>query len=98
MFKGAGAWLLAARAEQRRRFKAVICAKPRDFDLIRQERRRAEKEGTAIVPPIVDDSEEDDTKPLDGFFLVDFCFFFFFYVLFTYINSNVFVTDEALLR
>ena len=63
---------MAARAEQRRRFKAVICAKPRDYETIRQERKRAEKEGTAIVPPAVLDEEdaEEDTKVLDGFFLV----------------------------
>ena len=64
---GAGAWLVAARAEQRRRFKAVICAKPRDFETIRQERKRAEKDGTAIIPPAgFDEFEtEEDTKILE---------------------------------
>ena len=75
---GAGAWLVAARAEQRRRFKAVICAKPRDFETIRQERKRAEKDGTAIIPPAgFDEYEtEEDTKILDGFFLVGTCYSF----------------------
>jgi len=71
ILQGAGAWLVAARAEQRRRFKAVICAKPRDFESIRDERKRSDKEGTAIVPPaMLDEEDDEDTKLLDGFFLV----------------------------
>ena len=62
---------MAQRAEQRRRFKAVLCNKPRDFEAIRQERKRSEKEGTAIIPPALYTEEtEDDIKVLDGFFLV----------------------------
>ena len=72
VISASGAWLVAQKAEQRRRFKAVLCAKPRDYDMIREERKRAEKEGTPIVPPLIyDDVEEDEeTRVLDGFFLV----------------------------
>ena len=72
---GSGAWLVAHRAEQRKQFKALLCAKPRTFEEIRQERRRAEKNGTAIIlPPTMslEETEEEvaPTKVLDGFFLV----------------------------
>lgn len=65
-----GAWVVAQRAEQRRRFKAVLCTKPRDFHYIREERKRAEREGTAIVPPKEYGDEDDEVAVLDGFFLV----------------------------
>ena len=71
---GSGAWLVAHKAEQRRRFKAVLCTKPRDYQQIREERKKSEKDGTAIVPPpsgfVEDDEEDDEGKILDGFFLV----------------------------
>ena len=69
---GGGAWMTAQRAEQRRRFKAVLCSKPRSYDQIKEERRRAEKDGTAIIPPAfeLEEDDEDETTVLDGFFLV----------------------------
>jgi hypothetical protein len=71
--EGSGAWLLAQHAEQRRHFKAVLCSKPRTFDEIRSQRKKAEKEGTSIIlPPSNEDVDNtgDDGKILDGFFLV----------------------------
>lgn len=67
-----GAWLVAQRVEQRRRFKAVLCAKPRTFDDIRKERKQSDKAGTTIIPPAspLGEKEEDDSAILDGFFLV----------------------------
>lgn len=71
--------MVAQKAEQRRRFKAVLCTKPRDFDSIRAERKRSEKEGTAIIPPIDYGEENDDEiKLLDGFFLVTVFIIFIF--------------------
>ena len=73
---GSGAWLVEHRAEQRKQFKALLCAKPRTFEEIRQERKKAEKNGTSIVlPPTLDmeEMEEEEVitgKVLDGFFLV----------------------------
>jgi hypothetical protein len=71
-FSGSGAWLVAHRAEQRRHFKVVLCSKPRTFDEIRNQRRKAEKDGTPIVlpPPSQDKDDSDDGNTLDGFFLV----------------------------
>ena len=71
-FLAGGAWLVAHTAEQRRRFKAVLCTKPvRTFSQIREERKRAEKTGSSIIPPTQDGySDEEEEKPLDGFFLV----------------------------
>ena len=68
-----GAWLVAHTAEQRRRFKAVLCTKPaRTFSKIREERKRAEKVGRNIVAStqIGSSDEEEEEKILDGFFLV----------------------------
>ena len=64
--------MTAQRVEQRRRFKAVLCAKPRTFHEIRDERKRSEKTGQAIVPPVLYKMEDDeeDGRVLDGFFLV----------------------------
>lgn len=63
---------MAQKAEQRRRFKAVLCTKPHDFDTIRDERRQAEKEGRAIIFPAAfdDGDQEEEGRTLDGFFLV----------------------------
>lgn len=74
--KGGGAWLVSQRAEQRRRFKAVLCAKPRTYSRIKEERKKAEREGTQITMAVQslaeDEMEEEDEAPvLDGFFLVN---------------------------
>lgn len=68
-YEAGGAWLVAHKAEQRRRFKAVLCAKPRTYSQIREERKRALKDGSHIVPP-APEAEEEEEKILDGFFLV----------------------------
>ncbi|XP_062584370.1 X-ray radiation resistance-associated protein 1-like [Saccostrea cucullata] len=74
---GGGAWLVSQRAEQRRRFKAVLCAKPRTYSRIKEERKKAEREGTQItmaVQSLAEDEEEEDESPiLDGFFLMKHC-------------------------
>ncbi len=66
---------MAQRAEQRRRFKAVLCNKPRTYAQIREERKRSTKEGTAMIIPQTASYLEDafdDERVLDGFFLVIF--------------------------
>ncbi|ELU12376.1 hypothetical protein CAPTEDRAFT_227314 [Capitella teleta] len=73
-----GAWLTAQKVEQRRRFKAVLCAKPRSYDDIRRERNQnSAKMGTAIIPAasLVTETPEfdDENKILDGFFLMKHC-------------------------
>nr|XP_022287824.1 X-ray radiation resistance-associated protein 1-like [Crassostrea virginica] len=75
---GDGAWLVSQRAEQRRRFKAVLCAKPRTYSRIKEERKKAEREGTQITMAVQslaeDEMEEEDEAPvLDGFFLMKHC-------------------------
>ena len=75
---GEGAWLVAHRAEQRRQFKAILCNKPKTYARIKEERRKAEKEGTTINEQNVEGSKEtegegeekEDAPVLDGFFLV----------------------------
>ena len=71
LFPG-GAWLVAHAAEQRRRFKAVLCTKPaRTFSQIRGERIKAERtRNNTGLPMQVDSSDGNDDKALDGFFLV----------------------------
>lgn len=69
-----GAWLYEQRAEQRRRFKAVLCAKPKTYAQIKEERKRCDREGTSFNPAEIQNIEEDEEQPespaLDGFFLV----------------------------
>ena len=71
---------MAHKAEQRRRFKAVLCAKPRTYSRIRGERKRAEDQGVRMTASHFDEEEdEEEDKPvLDGYFLVwkDFLFLF----------------------
>ena len=74
MFTGDGAWLVAHRAEQRRRFKAILCTKPKTYARIKEERKRAERQGTTIMDQNVDEEEDEEEKEapvLDGFFLVN---------------------------
>ncbi|WAR28518.1 XRRA1-like protein [Mya arenaria] len=73
-----GAWLVAQRAEQRRRFKAILCTKPKTYARIKEERRRAEKQGTSLTEQLhvadeQEDEEEKDVPTLDGFFLMRHC-------------------------
>ena len=69
-----GAWLVAHRAEQRRRFKAILCNKPKTYARIKEERKKAEKQGTTLGEQSEDveeeGEEEKDVPILDGFFLV----------------------------
>ncbi|KAI8484635.1 X-ray radiation resistance-associated protein 1 [Branchiostoma belcheri] len=70
---GAGAWLLAKREEDQRRFKAVLCAKPRDLQQIRTDLRRtntlSETPGFGSRFTTVSQAE-DRIGLLDGFFLM----------------------------
>ena len=89
----------------------MLCAKPRNFNQIRAERKKAEKEGTNIVPPPTVEPEEDepdDGKVLDGFFLVRHtCIYFrartnildkkYMPIIWSRPNENLFQTDETLL-
>ena len=64
---------MSHQAEQRRRFKAVLCTKPRTFDQIREERKRSERTGQPFIAPemeLEDVEDEEDDRVLDGFFLV----------------------------
>ena len=66
IFSIGGAWLVEQRVEQRRRFKAFLCAKPKDYAQIKAERKKNEK----VTSPESDKEEDEDIKILDGFFLV----------------------------
>ncbi|RUS78772.1 hypothetical protein EGW08_013456, partial [Elysia chlorotica] len=77
-----GAWLIAHHAEQRRRFKAVLCSKPRTYSRLKEERKKSELHGTKLgtykFNEDTDDDEEeeeaeDDGAILDGFFLMKHC-------------------------
>ena len=73
-FTAEGAWLVAHKAEQRRRFKAILCNKPKTYARIKEERRKAEKQGTTLSEQNEaeeeGEEEEKDVPVLDGFFLV----------------------------
>ncbi|CAC5372085.1 X-ray radiation resistance-associated protein 1 [Mytilus coruscus] len=73
-----GAWLFEQKAEQRRRFKAVLCTKPKTYAQIKEERKRSDREGTSFnpaeIPNLDEDEEEQQEAPaLDGFFLMRHC-------------------------
>ncbi|XP_070173868.1 X-ray radiation resistance-associated protein 1-like isoform X2 [Littorina saxatilis] len=72
---GDGAWFVAHRAEQRRRFKAVLCAKPRTYSRIREERKRAEDEGVGMTASQFEEAEQEESEQpvLDGYFLMKHC-------------------------
>ncbi|XP_046584130.1 X-ray radiation resistance-associated protein 1-like [Haliotis rubra] len=74
-YDGGGAWLIAHRAEQRRRFKAVLCTKPRTYSRIREERKKTERLGTTLDGQRFDEdeAEEEEAATLDGFFLMKQC-------------------------
>lgn len=63
---------MAQRAEQRRRFKAVLCTKPRTYSRLKGERKRAEKHGqmAALAAQSFVEEELEEAPVLDGFFLV----------------------------
>ncbi|GFR71749.1 X-ray radiation resistance-associated protein 1 [Elysia marginata] len=80
--EASGAWLIAHHAEQRRRFKAVLCAKPRTYSRLKEERKKSELHGTKLgtykYNEDTDEDEaeeeaEDDGAILDGFFLMKHC-------------------------
>lgn len=64
-----GAWLVAQRAEQRRRFKAVLCAKPKDYARVHADRIKGTKQSSDGNEQ-EEEEEEGETNILDGFFLV----------------------------
>ncbi|XP_078612870.1 X-ray radiation resistance-associated protein 1-like [Branchiostoma floridae x Branchiostoma japonicum] len=68
----AGAWLLAKREEEQRRFKAVLCARPRDLQQIRSELRRTNtlSETPGYGSRFTGSQVEDRVGLLDGFFLM----------------------------
>ncbi|XP_035827301.1 X-ray radiation resistance-associated protein 1 isoform X2 [Aplysia californica] len=74
-----GAWLIAHHAEQRRRFKAVLCTKPRTYARIKEERKKSELTGTKLDAQKFEDEGDqdedgdDEEKFLDGFFLMKHC-------------------------
>ena len=65
---------MAQKAEQRRHFKAVLCAKPKTYAQIKHERKEKEKEERRKKnpPSTLDDFRADNSTSgmLDGFFLV----------------------------
>ena len=77
---------MAHHAEQRRQLKVVLCSKPRTFEEIRSQRKKAEKQAAAINLPQTehdkDRVDDDDSENiLDGFFLVWLWSFFSFCIL-----------------
>ncbi|XP_067950001.1 X-ray radiation resistance-associated protein 1-like [Watersipora subatra] len=63
---GEGAWLEAHRAEQRKRFKAVVCAKPpRTYSRLRHERMQGQDHDDEVQQP--------KGTTLNGFFLMKHC-------------------------
>ncbi|KAK6194382.1 hypothetical protein SNE40_000023 [Patella caerulea] len=74
---GGGAWAVSHRAEQRRRFKAVLCTKPRTYSRIKEERKKCEKEGTSLTDckfeEQVEEDDEEEVPNLNGFFLMKHC-------------------------
>lgn len=64
--------MVAHRAEQRRRFKAVICSRPKTYNTIKHERRKAElvKKGIVDDTMLKEELGTDEDAVLDGFFLV----------------------------
>ena len=74
---------MAHKAEQRRRFKAVLCTQPKTYSQIREERKKVDRnekgeiehEPQQQTQEDEEEEEEEETKVLDGFFLVSksFC-------------------------
>ncbi|XP_064615202.1 X-ray radiation resistance-associated protein 1-like [Liolophura sinensis] len=73
--EAAGAWLVAHRAEQRRRFKAILCTRPKTFSQIREERKKTERENRRVTNRNGKHPEDEQTDDfvLDGFFLLRHC-------------------------
>ncbi|KAL5004765.1 hypothetical protein ScPMuIL_018221 [Solemya velum] len=68
-----GAWKVAYNEEEKRRFKAILCSKPRTYSRIREERKKAEREGTRLTADNFIGDEAEETPILDGFFLMKHC-------------------------
>lgn len=68
-----GAWVLAHDDEQKRRFKAVLCAKHKTYSQIKEQRKKSELKSTNKSE---DNNENTIVKVdiLDQHFLVLFCF------------------------
>ncbi|CAH1780666.1 unnamed protein product [Owenia fusiformis] len=67
-----GAWVSSHKAEQRRRFKAVLCNKPKTYSQIKAERKRSVKQGT-VMSETINTEDTEDLELLDGFFLMKHC-------------------------
>ncbi|XP_023932305.1 X-ray radiation resistance-associated protein 1-like [Lingula anatina] len=67
--EGGGAWLVSLRAEQRRRFKAVLCSKPKTYSQIKEEKKQS---AAPISTPRLQGnlSDEEEGETLDGFYLM----------------------------
>lgn len=52
----------------------MLCTKPKTYAQIKEERKRADREGIAFNPADIQNVDEDEEQPeapaLDGFFLV----------------------------
>ncbi|XP_059163984.1 X-ray radiation resistance-associated protein 1-like isoform X2 [Physella acuta] len=68
-----GKWLVVQHEEQQRRFNSILCAKPRTYSRIKEERKKSERLGTKLDNHSFNESteeKEDEGKILDGFFLM----------------------------
>ena len=69
-----GSWLVAQKAEERSqelRFKAVLCAKPRTYSSLKEERRQGVNQAPPVTFPAPSHNDGDsEYKLLDGFYLV----------------------------
>ncbi|CAG5120232.1 unnamed protein product, partial [Candidula unifasciata] len=74
--EASGAWVLAHEDEQKRRFKAVLCAKHRTYSQIKEQRKNSELEAPKLATDKLDDSSKKvDTSVdiLDKHFLMKHC-------------------------
>ncbi|CAL1529992.1 unnamed protein product [Lymnaea stagnalis] len=74
--EASGKWLVAHQAEQLRRFKTVLCAKPLTYARIKDERKKSELRDLKLDCHNFQDEgerENEEGKTLDGFFLMKHC-------------------------
>ena len=71
-----GSWLVAQKAEERRRFKAVLCVKPWTYSSLKEERWLGVNQAPPVTFPALSHNDLDsEYKLLDGFYLVSIHFF-----------------------